>query len=39
MIAYHADPEKLISFAEKERLDMFRVKLGEKGVRIEQNAC
>ena len=34
MIAYHADPEKLISFAEKERLDMFRVKLGEKGVKF-----
>lgn len=37
MIAYHADPEKLISFAKKENLNVIRVKLGEKGVQIEQN--
>lgn len=37
IITYHPDQEKLFSFAKKESLDIFRVKLGEKGVRIEKH--
>ena len=37
VIAYHPDQEKLIDFGKKEGLFLFRVKLGEKGVRIDKN--
>lgn len=37
IITYHPDQEKLLSFAKKENLDIFRVKLGEEGVRIERH--
>lgn len=35
ILCYHSNPDKLLKFAEKEKLDMFNVKLGEEGVRIE----
>lgn len=37
IITYHADQEKLISFAKKENLNIIQAKLGEQGVRVEQN--
>lgn len=36
VIVYHKDPDKLLSFAKKENLNLFQVKLGEEGVRIEK---
>jgi len=36
ILAYHQDPKVLVKLANEEKLDMFRVKLGEKGVKNEQ---
>ncbi|OGM75746.1 hypothetical protein A2210_02345 [Candidatus Woesebacteria bacterium RIFOXYA1_FULL_40_18] len=35
ILCYHSNPDKLLKFAEKENLDMFNLKLGEKGVRVD----
>lgn len=36
VLAYHQDPEALLKFAGEENLDIFEVKLGERGVRSEK---
>jgi mevalonate kinase len=36
VIVYHKDPKKLLNFAKKNNLDLFSVKMGEEGVRIEK---
>jgi mevalonate kinase len=36
LIVYHKDAKKLQDFAKKKNLDLFKVKLGEEGVRIEK---
>ncbi len=36
VIIYHKDSEKLLSFAKRQNLKLFQVKLGEEGVRIEK---
>lgn len=36
ILAYHQDPKVLVKLANEEKLDMFRVRLGEKGVKNEQ---
>lgn len=35
IMIYHKDPEKLLKFAKKNNLNLFSVKMGEEGVRIE----
>jgi len=35
VLAYHRDPNVLLKLAKEEKLDMFKVKLGEKGVKSE----
>lgn len=37
ILAYHQDPKILLKFTGEEKLEMFEVKLGERGVRSEQN--
>jgi len=37
ILAYHQDPKVLIKLANEEKIDMFKVKLGERGVRNEKN--
>lgn len=37
ILAYHAHPDVLWSFAQKEELDILKVELGEEGVKIEKN--
>jgi mevalonate kinase len=36
VLIYHKDQEKLLSFAKKNSLDLFSVKIGEEGVKIEK---
>ena len=36
LLVYHKNPEKLHIFAKKNNLNLFEVKLGEEGVRIEK---
>lgn len=36
ILAYHKDPEVFLGFAQKEKLPLFEVKLGEEGVRVEK---
>lgn len=36
ILAYHKDPQKLLSLAKEMSLDIFSVKLGEEGVRWEK---
>jgi mevalonate kinase len=36
VIVYHKNPVKLLNFAKKNNLDLFSVKMGEEGVRIEK---
>ena len=36
ILVYHQDPKILLKFAGEENLEMFEVKLGEKGVRSEK---
>ena len=38
ILAYHQDPNVLLKLAKEEKLDMFKVKLGERGVKSEQNS-
>ena len=35
VLIYHKDLEKLLAFAKKDSLDLFSVRMGEEGVRIE----
>lgn len=35
VLIYHKDPERLLAFAKKNSLDLFSVRMGEEGVRIE----
>ncbi len=37
ILVYHQDPKILLKFAGEENLEIFEVKLGERGVRSEQN--
>jgi mevalonate kinase len=37
VLVFHSQPEALLSFAKKKNLDIFKVKLGVKGVKIEKN--
>lgn len=37
VLIYHAEPKTLLSFAKKENLDIFEVKLSAEGVRNESN--
>ncbi|EKE12780.1 MAG: hypothetical protein ACD_13C00142G0007 [uncultured bacterium] len=36
VIVYHNDSDKLLKFAKDNKLDLFSVKIGEEGVRIEK---
>lgn len=36
ILAYHQDPKVLIKLANEEKIDMFKVKLGERGVKNEK---
>lgn len=36
ILAYHKDPEVLLGFAQREKLPLFEVELGEEGVRVEK---
>ena len=36
IIVYHKDSDKLLKFAKDNKLDLFSVKIGEEGVRIEK---
>lgn len=38
LLVYHPDTQKLLAFAQKLNLKIFRVKLGEEGVRIEKKS-
>lgn len=35
ILAYHKNPDRLLSFAARRNLDIFSVKLGEEGVKVE----
>lgn len=35
ILAYHQDPQILLKLANEEKLDMFKVKLGERGIKNE----
>lgn len=37
ILAYHKNPNRLLSFAARRNLDIFSLKLGEEGVRIEKD--
>lgn len=37
LLTYHPEPAKLAAFGKKEELDIFGVKLGEEGVRVEKS--
>ncbi|MBU2592429.1 hypothetical protein KKD61_03135 [Patescibacteria group bacterium] len=37
LLAYHSDPEAFLGWARREGLNIFKVKLGEEGVRIEED--
>ena len=36
LLVYHRDPKRLLAFARNNNLDIFRVRLGGEGVRIEK---
>jgi len=36
LIAYHNEPARLLNYARKKNLDIIDFKLGEKGVKIEE---